>query len=61
MEFHDLRSMLSRSGMKLITLTLQRLADNHDIVHTNVNACYPMLSLAGTEVPEVLQVTFVRR
>lgn len=60
-EFHDLRSMLSRSGMKLITLTLQRLAEHHEIVHTNVNDCYPMLSLAGTEIPEVLEVTFVRR
>ena len=60
-EFHDLRAMTTRAGLERVKAALNQLLETHEVCWTNVNSIYPPLRRGGVLIPEVLEVTLLRR
>lgn len=60
-EFHDFRSCITRQGSRLIRSTIARLCRSHNVVHCHVNNAYPPMLYKGIRVPEVVEMTFLRK
>lgn len=60
-EFHDFRSCITRQGSRLIRSTLEKLGRSHNVVHCHVNNAYPPMLYKGVKVPEVVEITFLRK
>jgi hypothetical protein len=60
-ELHELHSIATRMGGRLISALLTKLNETHYVVHTHVNNCCAPLSVQGVLVPDVVELTFLRK
>lgn len=60
-EIHDLHSVLTKSGRRLIEALFLKLLANHTVVHLHVNNASPSIRIANLRFPDTLEVTFWRR
>ncbi len=60
-EFHHIESIRDRIFFQIVLSTLQRIKENFEVVHVHPNNCCGITSINGVEVPNVFEVTFLRR
>ena len=60
-ELHELHSIATRMGGRLVSALLSKLKETHYLVHTHVNNCCAPLSVKGILVPDVVELTFLRK
>jgi len=59
-EFHNLKKLFDRDFLKMVSGIFQKLFKNFSICHVHPNNHSRLVSLYGVDVPEVIEVTFVR-
>lgn len=60
-EFHGLHGLFDRSRVGVIGCVLRKIAHDFHVVHLHPNNFAPMLGKGGLEVPDVMEVTFLRK
>lgn len=60
-ELHHLNYIFNQSKAKVIKITIQKILENHSVVHAHVNNNAKSFKINGVKFPEVLEVTFVRK
>ena len=60
-ELHDLRSVMSRTGLILFKTLMKKLKVTHEIVHAHPNNCCRGVKEENQEWPDVLELTFLNR
>jgi hypothetical protein len=61
LEMHELHAISTPMGGRLVSALLTRLKETHYLVHTHVNNCCAPLSVKGVLVPDVVELTFLRK
>ena len=59
-EFHNLKKLFDRDFLKMVSGIFNKLYKNFSICHVHPNNHSRLVSLYGIDVPEVIEVTFVR-
>jgi hypothetical protein len=62
-EFHDLEHLLSKLGYAMISQTFKKLLQDFEIVHIHPNNIMKAkrVKYKGYEIPDVLEITFLRK
>lgn len=59
-EFHFLNKLFQRDFLKMATIVFEKIYKNFSICHVHPNNCCGISSLDGTDIPRVIEVTFIR-
>lgn len=59
-EFHYLRDLFDKSCLAMISSVFEKIYRNFSICHVHPNNCCGIIELGGIEVPDVIEVTFLR-
>ena len=59
-EFHYLRDLFDKRCLEMISSVFEKLYRNFSICHVHPNNCCGINQLAGIEIPDVIEVTFLR-
>lgn len=59
-EFHYLRDLFDKRCLAMISSVFEKLYRNFSICHVHPNNCCGIIQLGGIEVPDVIEVTFLR-
>jgi len=60
-EFHGLQNIFNQYGIKFISYCFTKLLSRFYIVHIHPNNILPPVSRNGLEIPNVMEITFLRR
>lgn len=60
-ELHELHTITSKMGNRMVRLLMRHLLHSHDLVHTHVNNFEAGLKLGNLRIPEVIELTFHRK
>lgn len=61
LELHGVHRILSRVGIQQIRSLLYRLSVNFVVAHVHPNNCCPTVKLGELEIPDVVELTLVRK
>mgnify|MGYP001237990516 CR=1 FL=1 len=59
-EFHGLTAMFDKEFLRMISGIFEKIYKNFSICHVHPNNCCPVVSLFGIEIPDVIEVTFIK-
>lgn len=59
-EFHYLRDLFDKRCLAMISSVFEKIYRNFSICHVHPNNCCGTIQLGGIEVPDVIEVTFLR-
>jgi len=60
-EFHGLQNIFNQYGIKFISYCFCKLLSSFDIVHIHPNNILPPAKRSGCEIPNVMEITFLRK
>lgn len=60
-EFHGLRHLFSRFGLRMLGPVFEKLLERHAVVHAHPNNAARLLRRREIAIPQVMELTFLRR
>jgi len=59
-EFHGLHNIFQRDFFRMVSAIFEKIFINFSICHVHPNNCRSVLQINGVDVPDVIEVTFLR-
>jgi len=61
LEFHNMESLRDINYFNIVLATLRKIREDFDVVHLHPNNCCGISSINGVEIPNIFEVTFLRK